>query len=146
VISPKSPDADAAWPVQCVGAVISDGEGRVLLILRGHEPSMGLWSIPGGRIEPGESDREAVVREVLEETGLVVTCGRLLGTVDRPGLVIRDYQAFVTGGRLLAGDDAAAARWASPAEAEAMDAAGELTSQLLVTLRSWSVLPPGGAC
>ncbi len=146
MISPKSPGAAAAWPVQCVGAVITDDAGRVLLILRGHEPGLGLWSIPGGRIEPGESDQEAVVREILEETGLEVTCGRLLGTVDRPGLVIRDYQAFVTGGTLLAGDDAAAARWATPAEAEAMDAAGELTSQLLSTLRSWSVLRPDGAC
>ncbi len=106
---------------------------------------MGLWSIPGGRIEPGESDQEAVVREVREETGLQVTCGPLLGSVDRPGLAIRDYQAFVTGGTLMAGDDADAARWASPAEAEALDAAGGLTADLLATLRSWSVLPPAGA-
>jgi 8-oxo-dGTP diphosphatase len=106
---------------------------------------LGLWSIPGGRIEPGESDEEAVVREIGEETGLRVTCGPLLGAVDRPGLVIRDYQAFVTGGTLVAGDDADAARWASPAEAEALDAAGELAAELLATLRSWSVLPPGGA-
>jgi 8-oxo-dGTP diphosphatase len=142
---PKPPGADAAGPVQCVGAVIRDEDRRILLILRGHEPGVGLWSIPGGRIEPGESDEEAVVREVREETGLEVSCGPLLGAVDRPGLAIRDYQAFVTGGTLIAGDDAAAARWASPAEAEALDAAGDLTSELLVTLRSWSVLPPGGS-
>src|SRR5579862_2911879 len=65
--------------VQCVGAVITDPTGRLLLILRGHEPGMGLWSIPGGRIEPGETDQDAVVREVMEETGLAVTCGPLLG-------------------------------------------------------------------
>jgi 8-oxo-dGTP diphosphatase len=106
---------------------------------------MGLWSIPGGRIEPGESDEEAVVREIREETGLDVTCGPLLGAVDRPGLIIRDYQAFVTGGTLVAGDDADAARWASPVEAEALEEAGELTTGLLATLRSWSVLPPRGA-
>lgn len=105
---------------------------------------MGLWSIPGGRIEPGESDEEALVREIREETGLEVTCGPLLGRVDRPGLVISDYRAFITGGTLIAGDDADAARWASPDEAEALDAAGELTSGLLAMLRSWSVLPPGG--
>ncbi len=132
--------------VQCVGAAIKDEAGRLLLILRGHEPGMGLWSIPGGRVEPGEADPEAVVREVLEETGLVVTCGRLLGSVVRPGLSgavidIRDYEAFVTGGELAAGDDAADVRWVSPAQAKAMDAAGQLTGNLLVALRSWSVLP-----
>jgi 8-oxo-dGTP diphosphatase len=100
-----------------------------------------LWSIPGGRIEPGESDEDAVVREIREETGLRVTCGPLLGAVDRPGLVIRDYHAVVTGGTLIAGDDADAARWASPAEAQALDSAGQLTPGLLATLRSWSVLP-----
>jgi 8-oxo-dGTP diphosphatase len=107
---------------------------------------MGLWSIPGGRIEPGESDPEAVVREVLEETGLAVTCGPLLGAVERPGLAgavvaIRDYRAYVTGGELRAGDDAAAARWVTPAEAAEMDVAGQLTGGLLAALRSWSVLP-----
>ncbi len=65
--------------VQCVGAVITDESGRMLLILRGHEPGKGLWSVPGGRIEPGETDEQAVIREVREETGLKVTCGRLLG-------------------------------------------------------------------
>jgi 8-oxo-dGTP diphosphatase len=141
----KSPGNEHVDPVQCVGAVIGDEDGRILLILRGHEPAKGLWSIPGGRIEPGESDEEALVREIREETGLEVACGPLLGRVDRPGLVIRDYLAFVTGGTLIAGDDADAARWVSPDEAEALDAAGELTSELLATLRSWSVLLPGSA-
>jgi 8-oxo-dGTP diphosphatase len=128
-------------PVQCVGAVIKDGAGRLLLILRGHEPGKGLWSIPGGRIEPGESDAEAVVREIREETGLTVACGPLVGAVERRGLAIRDYQAFVTGGSVVAGDDAAAARWVTPAQAAALDAAGQLTHDLLATLRAWSVLP-----
>lgn len=132
--------------IPCVGAVITDQNGRLLLILRGHEPGKGLWSIPGGRIEAGESGPEALVREVLEETGLTVTCGPLLGTVERAGLAgavveISDYRALVTGGVLRAGDDAAAARWVSPAEAADLDAAGALTSELLATLRSWSVLP-----
>jgi len=131
--------------VQCVGAVITDESGRLLLILRGHEPGLGLWSIPGGRIEPGETDAQAVVREILEETGLQVACGPLLGSVVRPGrdgavIDIRDYLAVVSGGDLRAGDDAAAARWVTPAEAAAMDAAGQLTGGLLAALRSWSVL------
>jgi 8-oxo-dGTP diphosphatase len=118
----------------------------MLLVLRGHEPGKGLWSIPGGRIEPGETDQEAVVREVSEETGLAVTCGPLLGQVQRPGLAgavvdIRDYLAFAAPGsadRAQAGDDAAGLRWVTDDEADAMDARGELTGGLLAALRSWS--------
>jgi 8-oxo-dGTP diphosphatase len=131
--------------VPCAGAIIRDEAARLLLIQRGHEPGAGLWSVPGGRIEAGETDQEAVVREVAEETGLVVTCGRLLGAVERPGpsgsvYEIRDYAALVTGGELAAGDDAADARWVTPAQAAAMDIAGELTTGLMSALRSWGVL------
>jgi 8-oxo-dGTP diphosphatase len=133
--------------VPCVGAVITDAAGRLLLIQRGHEPNRGLWSIPGGRIEAGETDAEALVREVREETGLAVTAGRLLGTVLRPGgpgrlgYMIRDYTAEVTGGTLAAGDDADDAQWAAPARLADMEAAGELTGGLLLALRSWGALP-----
>ena len=132
--------------VPCVGAIINDTGGRLLLIRRGHEPGMGLWSVPGGRIEPGETDQQAVVREVREETGLEVACGPLLGRVERPGLAgtiidIRDYAAVASGGELAAGDDAADIRWATPAEAVALDADGKLTGGLLEALRSWHVLP-----
>jgi 8-oxo-dGTP diphosphatase len=132
--------------IACVGAVIKDEAGRLLLIRRGHEPAAGLWSIPGGRIEPGESDASALVREVLEETGLTVVPGRLLGEVERPGPAgavfgIRDYLAVVTGGELAAGDDAADARWAAPAELARMEARGALTSGLTEALASWGVLP-----
>lgn len=129
----------------CVGAVIHDEMGRMLLILRGHEPAKGLWSVPGGRIEPGETDEQALVREVREETGLRVACGRLLGSVDRPGLdgavvEIRDYLAEVLPGSspATAGDDAADVRWVTSAEAEAMESRGELTDGLLAALRSWT--------
>ena len=128
--------------IPCVGAVIKDEAGRLLLIRRGHEPGMGLWSIPGGRIEPGESDEAALVREVREETGLVVTAGRLIGAVRRPAgasgavLDIRDYAADVTGGTLIPGDDADDATWASPADLDSMP----LTDGLLDALRSWGAL------
>src|SRR6266566_5207563 len=102
--------------IPCVGAVIKDRDGRLLLIKRGHEPGAGLWSLPGGRIEPGETDTQALVREMLEETGLTVEPRRLIGRVQRPGLNdavidIRDYAATVIGGMLRPGDDAADARW-----------------------------------
>lgn len=132
--------------IPCVGAVIKDEAGRLLLIKRGHEPGAGLWSIPGGRIEPGESDARALAREILEETGLVIVPGRLLGEVERPGLAgavveIRDYLAVVTGGALAAGDDAADACWATPAEVARLEARGALTSGLTEALTSWGVLP-----
>lgn len=127
----------------CVGAVITDDHGRLLLILRGHEPGQGLWSIPGGRIEPGETDQQAVIREVREETGLEVTCGRLLGSAELPGLAgavveIRDYLAELRPVSPVAGDDAAAVRWVTPAEADQMEASGQLTAGLLAALRSWT--------
>jgi len=136
----------AAARIPCVGAVIRDEAGRLLMVMRGHDPGRGLWSIPGGRIEPGETAEEAVVREVREETGLAVTCGPLLGTAELPGLAgavvdIRDYRAYLIPGAamtLAAADDAADARWVSDAEAAAMDARGEVTRGLLATLRSWA--------
>ena len=81
------------------------------------------------------------MREVREETGLDVSCGPLLGTAELPGLDgaivdIRDYRAFIDSPRgeaAAAGDDAAAVRWVTDAEAAAMDERGEVTSGLLTT-------------
>jgi len=127
--------------IPCVGAVIKDDQGRLLLIKRGHEPGAGLWSIPGGRIEPGETDAEAMVREMREETGLAVQVGPLLGRVRRPAqdgnvLDIRDYAATVTGGTLRAGDDAAEARWVAVSELPSLP----ITEGLVEALTSWDVL------
>ena len=126
--------------IPCVGAIITAGD-QILLIRRGHEPEAGRWSLPGGRIEAGETDEQALIREVREETGLEVAPGPLIGAVDRPRpdgrvLVIRDYAAIVTGGRLAAGDDADDARWFS-----ARDLAGlSLTTGLEKALNDWGVL------
>ena len=129
--------------IPCVGAVVTDAEGRLLMIKRGHEPAAGLWSIPGGRIEPGETDAEALVREMLEETGLTVEPGRLLGRVQRAGLGgtvidIRDYAATVISGTLRAGDDAADVRWVIAAEMDSV----EITEGLIDALTDWGVLGP----
>ncbi len=126
--------------IPCVGAIITGPDGRILLIKRGHEPEAGRWSLPGGRVEPGESDEQAVVREVREETGLSVRCGPLAGSVTRPGrdgqtVDIRDYTVTVTGGELRPGDDAADARWVTPAEFARLP----LTSGLAETLASGGV-------
>jgi 8-oxo-dGTP diphosphatase len=129
--------------IPCVGAIVRDGQGRLLLIRRGHDPEAGRWSLPGGRVEPGESDAQALAREMLEETGLIVTPGPLVGAVERPGaggtvLDIRDYAATVTGGTLAAGDDAADARWVAPGDLTSFP----LTTGLAGILRSWGVLEP----
>lgn len=124
-----------------MGAVITDGTGRILLIQRGHPPGEGLWSVPGGRVEPGETDADAVVREVREETGLAVTVGALLGSVVRDGTGVTydifDYAATPSGGEPRAGDDAADVRWFSVRELDGL----ELTPGLVDALRGWGALP-----
>ncbi|HTX26578.1 MAG TPA: NUDIX domain-containing protein [Streptosporangiaceae bacterium] len=129
--------------IPCVGAVITDEQGRLLLIKRGHEPGAGLWSLPGGRVEPGETDAEALAREMREETGLAVQAGRLLGRVRRPAgdgdvLDIRDYAATVIGGTLNPGDDAADARWVDADDFGNLPA----TEGLEEILTGWGVLGP----
>lgn len=133
----------SASVIPCVGAVVTDEQGRLLVIQRGHDPGAGLWSIPGGRIEPGETDAQALVRELLEETNMQVKVGKLIGRVQRPGLGgaiidIRDYAATVTGGTLRAGDDAADARWVTAAELGRL----EVTEGLIEALTEWGVLGP----
>ena len=107
-------------PVQAVGAVIVDSQGRLLMIRRGRDPGRGLWSLPGGRVEPGESLADALVREVHEETGLVVEAGPLVGTVDRPPYEIHDVRASVVGGTEQCGDDAIEMQWVAPGDLEAL--------------------------
>lgn len=111
-------------PLVGVGAVIVRG-GRVLLVQRGREPAKGRWSIPGGLIEIGEMLTEAVVREVREETGLIIEPVELIELIDRIHreedrvryhYVLADYLCRVTGGELVAGSDAAAVRWVERAE------------------------------
>ncbi|PRX44228.1 ADP-ribose pyrophosphatase YjhB (NUDIX family) [Prauserella shujinwangii] len=127
--------------VRCVGAIVHDDAGRLLLIQRAHEPARGRWSLPGGRVEAGESDPDAVVRELREETGLSVRPGPLVGSVARGPYEIFDYACEVAGGRLTAADDAADARWVDAATFAAMERAGELTDGLAGTLRAWNALP-----
>lgn len=108
-------------PEVCIGAVVFDDDGRLLLIERGRGAAVGQWSIPGGRVEPGETLEAAVEREVLEETGLAVRCGRFVGWVQRISadyhFVIMDFVAEPVSkepGRRLeirAGDDASGAAW-----------------------------------
>ena len=84
------------------------------MVRRAHQPAQGTWSLPGGRIEPGETSAEAAAREVTEETGLQVEIGELLTTVQIAGYVVEDFAATVVGGVLRPGDDACEVRWCAP--------------------------------
>ena len=119
-----------------VAAVIWDKSGKILLIRRGKAPRKGEWSLPGGKVEFGETLLEAVKREVLEETGLTV---EVLGMIDvvesvreadagSPDghYVLIDFGAKVVSGTAVAGSDAAEARWFTLEEI----AASELWSEM----------------
>jgi ADP-ribose pyrophosphatase YjhB (NUDIX family) len=102
-------------PEVCVGAVAVAGD-RLLLVRRGSEPGRGLWSVPGGRVEAGESLVDAVERELVEETGVVARCGPLLGVAERRDgdhhFVILDYLVEVAEAvPLVPGTDADEATW-----------------------------------
>jgi 8-oxo-dGTP diphosphatase len=113
-------EAQRNAPQLAVGAVCVSG-GRLLLVRRGRGVAVGRWSLPGGRVEPGELLRDAVARELAEETGLEGTVGALVGIAERVGeghhYVILDYAVTVADGQLpVAGDDAADVRWAGRSE------------------------------
>jgi 8-oxo-dGTP diphosphatase len=110
------PDA----PLVGVGAIIID-QDRILLVKRGHAPLAGEWSIPGGVLEVGETMRQAAAREVMEETGLTVDVGELLGVYDRVlrdadertryHYVLIDFLCHRIAGEPRAAGDADEARW-----------------------------------
>jgi len=114
-------------PLVGMGAVILD-QGRVVLVKRKFPPLAGEWSIPGGRLKIGETQREGVVREAREETGLTVDPVELLGVYDRllrdeaGGIlyhyVLIDFLCRRLTGELQAGGDAEHARWFCQEEIE----------------------------
>jgi 8-oxo-dGTP diphosphatase len=118
-------------PIVGVGAVVIDGT-KVLLVRRGNEPLKGEWSLPGGAVELGETLQQGVVREVLEETGLVVAPAGIVEVLDRITqdevlqdgasgrvryhFVLVDFVCRVTGGALREGSDADEVRWVAREE------------------------------
>lgn len=93
-----------------VGVLLVE-DGLVLLVRRGVEPEKGKWSIPAGYVDHGEDPRETAAREVLEETGLVVSVDRLLDVYHNPpdqggASIFILYAASLIGGKMQAGDDA----------------------------------------
>ncbi len=137
------------YPRVGVGAVVLR-EGRVLLVRRGVPPSQGLWAIPGGGLELGETLREGAEREILEETGITIRAGEQVFTGEmmeraadgriRFHYVIIDFAGDYVSGEVNGSDDASEARWVAPAELADLPA----TKTTLKLLRQLGFLPPAG--
>ncbi len=117
-----NPYENPRTPKLTVDAWVRDRKGRVLLVRRGRPPFLGHWGLPGGFCEWKETTEDCCARETLEETGLRVRVGALLGVYSRPGRDPRGhnvtvlYAARPLSGRAKGGDDAAEARWFTPRE------------------------------
>ena len=144
-MSPDRVDPDGRELVPCVGAIVVDDAGRFLLIRRANPPAQGQWSLPGGRVEPGEDWLDAVVRELLEETGVTARVDRFVGEVRRDAplggiYVIRDYLMTIDSGDSgrtpHAGDDALDAGWFTPEEMRGLDT----SAGLVEALTGWGLL------
>jgi len=131
-------------PAVAVGLVARDPGGRLLLVRRGNPPARGAWSLPGGRVEAGETLAGAAARELREETGLAARIGQVAGVVERIGegyhYVIVDLWAELDGAEPVAGDDAVAARLVDQAELPGLDLSPGL-GEFLVGIGCW----PDGA-
>jgi mutator protein MutT len=117
-------------PVVGVSALVRK-DGAILLIRRRREPYAGRWSLPGGHVEFGERLADAAVREVREETGVVIDTPRQIETLeimipdDRGGLrnhiLLVVFEGRFRAGTVSASDDAADARWVASDELAALD-------------------------
>jgi len=103
--------------VAAVAIVTRDADEKFLLVQRGENPGKGLWGLPGGFVEMGETVHDALAREILEETGYVVESGELIGVwsffndTRKIAGVAMVYETRVTGGELHIASDSVNAEW-----------------------------------
>jgi 8-oxo-dGTP diphosphatase len=115
-------------------------DGLLLLTRRAREPFAGWWDLPGGFVEPLETPQHAVRRELLEETGLEVTVGSLVGVFpdrygeDAPSTLNLFYEAAVAGGEQRAADDVSEIGWQPPDEVDPAQVAFACCRQALATI------------
>jgi ADP-ribose pyrophosphatase len=112
-------------PVVGIGAVVIR-DGKVLLIRRGVAPGRGLWAVPGGSLELGETLQQGAEREILEETGITIRAREPIYAFDfferdpdgriRFHFVIVDLAADYIRGDVKGADDALEARWLAPGD------------------------------
>ena len=130
--------AQRRYPVPCVGVVCWRGE-EVLLIKRGRAPRLGEWSIPGGKVELGETLEAAALRELLEETGVTARVAGLVEVYEilEPEFhyVLIDYAAHNVSGAACAGDDADEACFVPIDEALSLVARDDIVDVLLKSKR-----------
>jgi len=110
-------------PIDCVGVICFRG-ADVLLIKRGTAPRKGEWSIPGGRIEGGETQHDAALRELFEETGVMAALESKVATIDAQfddyNYRLHDYAARWISGDPRFGDDAIDAKFVPPEDLDAL--------------------------
>jgi ADP-ribose pyrophosphatase len=126
-------------PRVAVGAIVIKDD-RVLLVKRNKPPGEGLWAIPGGRVEPGETLQQAAEREIMEETGITIQAGDIVYTFEviepdeagRPRFhyVIVDLASEYVTGKLDPSDDALEARWVSSQELKRLSVSQATTEVL----------------
>lgn len=115
-------------------------EGKVLLIKRAYAPYQHLWTLPGGRIEPGESIEQCAMREIAEEVGLVIRNPRpvMVQPLGRDGAFL--LAVFATrdfSGQVRASDEVADHKWMDPAAIIALRTTSRLDD---VLARAFAVL------
>jgi mutator protein MutT len=124
-------------PIVGVGAIVVDGD-RVVLVKRAHDPLKGEWSVPGGAVDVGETLKQAIRREVREETCLDIEVGPIVEVLDRIRYdpdgrvkfhyVLVDFLCRPVGGTLRCASDAEEAAWAARADLAGYGVAEETIS------------------